>query len=208
MSRLMSRVLLAAFWMPVLGIAQTTAQPPAAQASAAMTPVKLAWMSLDQVIVTCEEGKREFAEVQKFVDAKNEEMKALRKEAENLRNQLDVQGSKLTDEARSDLENQVDAKDTALQRFQQDTQKEIDNKRMRATNYIGKRMLPVVEKLAREKGLSAVLYYNSSRDAYVDPALNITEEVIKAYNQAYPVGAAKAPAQAPAPAPATPAPKK
>jgi hypothetical protein len=56
-------------------------------------------------------------------------------------------------------------------------------------------MLPVIEKLAKEKGLSAVVYINPSRDAYVDPSLVITEEVIKAYNTAYP---AKAPAAAPA----------
>ena len=184
MSRLILRVLFAAFCMPLLGIAQTAAQAPA----------KLAWINLEQAIFSCDEGKKEFAEVQKFVDAKNTELENLRKEAESLRNQLNVQGSKLTDEARSDLENQIDAKDTNLQRFQQDTQKEIDNRRVRATNYIGKRLLPVVEKVAKEKGLSAVLYFSSSRDAWVDPSLNITEEIVKAYNQTYPISASKAPA--------------
>jgi len=67
------------------------------------------------------------------------------------------------------------------------------------TNYIGKRMQLVIEKVAKEKGLNSVLIFNPSRDAYVDPALNITEEIIKAYNQAYPTGASKPPeTQAPA----------
>jgi Skp family chaperone for outer membrane proteins len=198
MSRLILRVLFAVFWMPLLGVAQTPAQAPAAPASAAPSPAKLAWMNLEQAIFSCEEGKKEFAEVQRFVDAKNSELENLRKEAESLRNQLNVQGSKLTDEARLDLESQVDAKETSLQRFQQDTQKEIDSRRMRTTNYLGKRLLPVIEKVAREKGLTAVLYFNSSRDAWVDPATNITEEIVKAYNQTYPVSAPKAPASAPA----------
>jgi Skp family chaperone for outer membrane proteins len=187
MSRSILHVFIAAFCIPVLGIAQTAAQAPAA---------KIAWMNLEQAIFSCDEGKKEFSEVQKFVDAKNTELENLRKETESLRNQLNVQGSKLTDEARADLESQVDAKDTNLQRFQQDTQKEIDNRRVRATNYIGKRLLPVIEKVAKEKGFNAVQYFSSSRDAWVDPSLNITEDVVKAYNQTYPVAGAKAPAAA------------
>lgn len=199
MSRRTFHALIAVFWMPLLGIAQTDAQAPAAPLSAAVPAPKLAWINLEAVIFSCDEGKREFTEIQKFVDGKNSELEAMKKELESLRNKLSVQGSKLTDEAREDLENEIEAKNTSLQRFQEDTQKEIDNRRVRATNFIGRRMLPVIEKISKEKGLAAVFYFNSSRDAWVDPSLNLTEEIVKAYNQAYPVGTAKAPA-APAPA--------
>jgi hypothetical protein len=64
---------------------------------------------------------------------------------------------------------------------------------------IGRRMLPVIEKISKEKGLHAVVYINPSRDAWVDPSLIITEEVVKGYNQAYPVTASK-PATTAAPA--------
>ncbi len=185
---------------PVLAMAQAPAATPAAPAAPAVIgPAKVAWLNLEQAIFNCDEGKREFSEVQKFVDKKNSELEALRKETETLRNQLQVQGSKLTDEARADLEEQIEAMDTKLQRFQQDTQKEIDSRRVRTTNYVGRKMLPVIEKIAKEKGLSAVVYINPSRDAWIDPSLIITEEVVRGYNQAYPAGAAK-PAAAPAPA--------
>ncbi len=199
MSRLMLRVLIAALWVPVLGVAQTASQAPAAQASAAIGPAKVAWINLEQAIFTCDEGKTQLGEIQKYIETKNAELDALRKEADSLHNQLNVQGSKLTDEARADLEDQIETKDTTLQRFQQDTQKDINGKRDKVTNYIGKRMLPVIEKVAKEKGLNAVLYYNSARDAYVDPSLNITEDIVKSYNQTYPASAPKAPAT-PAPA--------
>jgi outer membrane protein len=188
----------AAMLLPLLGMAQT----PAAQ----IGPAKIAWMNLEQTLLTTDEGKVQVAEIQKYIDSKNQELDAMRKESEKLRNNLSVQGSKLTDEARADLEEQVEAKDTALQRFQQDTQKEIENRRIRMTNYLAKKMQPVLEKLSKEKGLSAILIFNASRDAYVDASLNITEDIVKAYNQAYPVSAGKPPA-APAPTPA-PAPKK
>jgi Skp family chaperone for outer membrane proteins len=138
------------------------------------------------------------------VDDKNAELDTIRKDLEKLRNQLSVQGSKLTDDARADLEGQIAERQTALQRFQEDTQKDIETRRMRVTNYLGKRMQAAVEKIAKEKGLSAVFFYDPARDAYVDPALNLSEEVVKNYNQLYPVSALKAPAAA---APAAPAKK-
>jgi outer membrane protein len=161
-------------------------------------------MNLQQAVFTCDEGKRLMGEVQKYVDAKNAELDQLKKESDNLKNQLNVQGSKLTDEARQDLEDQIEARDTALQRFQQDTQKEIDKRRTSATSYVVKRMQPVIEKYAKEKGLSAVIVYDQSRDAWVDPSLNVTQDIIKAYNENY---AASAPKPAPA-ATAAPAAKK
>lgn len=201
--RLVLSILSAVLLLPLLGMAQAPAA--AAAAPAVIGPVKVAWLNLEQAIFSTDDGKREFGEVQKFVDRKNAELEALKKELDTLRSQMSIQGAKLTDEARADLEEQIEAKDTGLQRFQQDTQKEIDSRRVKTTNLIGRKMLPVIEKLAREKGLSAVVYINPSRDAFIDPSIIITDEVIKAYNQANAGGAAKAPA-APAPAP-TPAKK-
>jgi outer membrane protein len=196
MSRLTLSILFAALWMPLAGMAQTASQSPAAPA--AIGPAKIAWMNLEQALLTTDEGKIMVTEIQKYIDGKNQELDAMRKESEKLRNQLSVQGSKLTDEARTDLEEQIESRDTSLQRFQQDTQKDIENRRIRMTNYLGKRMQPVIEKLSKEKGLSAVLILSNSRDAFVDQSFIITEEIVKAYNQAYPAGA-KAPAPTPAP---------
>ncbi len=206
--RLIICLSLAGVCLPALAIAQaptTTGQTPAAPpAPVAIGPAKVAWINLEQAIYGSEEGKREFSEVQKFVEKKNSELQGLQKELETLKNQLNVQGAKLTDEARADLEDTIADKETQLQRFQQDTQKDIDSRRVRTTNMIGRKLLPIVEKLSKEKGLSAVVYLNPQRDAWVDPSLIITEEVIRAYNTAHPV----APTASPAPIATPAAPKK
>ena len=208
MNRSMFPVLFAVILLPAIGVAQAPAPSQAAPASTGFPSAKIAWINLEQIMFTCDEGKARFSEVQAFVDEKNRENDKLRSDLEKLRNQLSVQGSKLTDEARSDLESQVEEKETSIQRFQQDTQKDIESRRLRVTNYIGKRMQPVLDKISKEKGLSAILFFNSSRDAWVDPSLNISEEVVKYYNQMYPVAAAKIPAAAPTAAPAAAPAKK
>ena len=175
--------------VPAIVCAQAAAAPQAQPAPAqpavpaVIGPAKLAWLNLEQAILTCEDGKREFGAVQQYVDKKNQELEQLRKESETLKNQLNVQGAKLTDEAREDLQMQIEAKDTNLQRFQQDTQKDIENRRTKVVNSIGRKMLPVIERIAKEKGISAVLYINPTRDAYIEPSIIITDEVISAYNK-------------------------
>jgi Skp family chaperone for outer membrane proteins len=194
MNRLMVRILFVALSMTAFVITQATAQTQTAQASASIAPAKIVWINLDQVILTCDEGAKMFEEIQKFVDAKSSEMNGMKTELNTLRSKLDLQGSKINDEARAEQEETIEAKDMALQRFQQDTQKEITSRRDRAMNALGKKLLPVIEKTAKEKGLQAVQILNSSRDAWIDPALIITEDIIKAYNQTYAGAASKAPA--------------
>jgi outer membrane protein len=187
---------LAVLCVPASLMAQTApaAATPQTQAPAAIGAAKIAWINIEQAIVSCDDGKNLFGEVQKYVDAQNNKLEAMKKEVDTLQTQLNVQGPKLTDEARADLEEQLQSKSTLLQRFQEDTQKDIDNKRNRVTSSVGRKMLPVIEKLAKEKGMTAVVYLNPSRDAWVDPGSIITDEVVKAYNRAYPVkGAAPAP---------------
>jgi Skp family chaperone for outer membrane proteins len=195
MKHLLPSLLFAVVLTASLAVAQNP--PPAAQ-PAVSTPAqpavignaKIAWMSLQQAIFNCDEGKEEFGKIQQFVETSNAKLQNLKKEDDSLKNQLQVQGSKLTDDARAELEEKIESKDTELTRFQQDTQKEIDNRRVKITNYIGRKMLPIIEKIAKDKGVSAVLYIDPQRDGWIDPNLIITDEVIKAYNAAYPSGAA------------------
>ncbi len=183
---------LAVLCVPVSLMAQAApaAAPAQTQAPAVIGAAKVAWINIEQAIISCDEGKALFSEVQKYVDAQNSKLEGLKKEVDTLQTQLNVQGPKLTDEARADLEEQLQTKSTNLQRFQEDTQKDIDNRRNRVTSVVGRKMLPVIEKIAKEKGLTSVVYLNPSRDAWVDPGVIITDEVVKAYNKAYPPKAA------------------
>ena len=81
-----------------------------------------------------------------------------------------------------------------IQRFGQDTQKELENRRTKTANFVARKMQPIIEEVAKAKGLNAVQYFNNSRDAWIDPVLNITEDVVKAYNKKYPAGGTKPPA--------------
>ncbi len=185
--------------LPLWSAAQNppaTNPPPASQTAAAVGaggPSKLAYVNIQLAIVSSDEGKKEDANLQQIIDAKSAELQAKQKELETLKSNFDVMSAKLSDEARADKAEEIDLKDTALQRFQQDTQKDIDNKRQRWQQTIAKKMLAVIERVAKEKGLDMVEFFDLNRDGYVNPSLFITDDIVKAYNLAYPVSAAIAP---------------
>jgi len=196
MKRILLIALVAALTLPVAGIAQTAAQPAAGQAAVHTPTVKIGWMNVQQAIVSCDEGSRVYNEIQKYVDSKNNELDAMKREAEDLRTKLEVQSSKLTDEALVDLEERARLADVSLQRFQEDTQREIANRQNRMLTVISGKMGPVIEKVAVDKGFDAILIFDPQRDAWVNPGLNVTDDVVKAYNQLYPAGAPTMPAAA------------
>jgi len=190
MNRFFLAAVIAALMLPVAGVAQTA--EPAVHAPT----VKIGWMNVDQAITTCDEGVRSINDIQKFVDTKNSELDAMRREEEDLRTRLEVQGSKLTDDALMDLEERLRVQQILLQRFSEDTQRDIETRRQRLYITISAKMGPVIEKVALDLGYDSILIFDQQRDAWVNPALNVTDNIIKAYNQAYPAGAPTLPAAA------------
>jgi Skp family chaperone for outer membrane proteins len=195
---ILSLVLLLA--LGIWGVAQNppaTNPPPAAPAAApaVIGPAKIAFVNIQVAVATCDEGKKEEATLQQYIDAKSRELQDKQKALETLKNNFDIQGSKLSDDARQDLADTIDARDTELQRFQQDTQADINKRRQKYQTAIARKMVNVISKLAKDKALSAVQFMDPNRDGYIDPSLDMTDEVIKSYNQVFPV--ATAPAVAP-----------
>lgn len=182
----------------IWGVAQNppaTNPPPVVQpaAPAVIGPAKIAFVNIQVAVATCEEGKKEEATLQQYIDAQSKVLQDKQKALEAMRNQFDIQGSKLSDEARQDLADAIDAKDTEIQRFQQDTQADINKRRQKYQTAIARKMLTVIAKLAKDKGLSAVHFMDQNRDGYIDPSLDISDEVIKSYNQVFPVAPGIAP---------------
>ena len=189
MNRLVVVVLAAVLFLPA-AVAQTES------VTVHAPTIKVGWIVVDDVIFTCDEGARMIADIQKFVDTKNSELEAIRQEVNDLSTKLEVQGSKLTDEARMDLEERLVERQTYQERFSQDTQRDIESRKNRVGSIVSRKLGPIIEKVAIAKGFDAIEIYNPSRDAWINPALNLTKDVIDAYNQAYPAGAPTVPAAA------------
>ena len=155
--------------------AQAT-QPPAPFPAGA----KIAFFDPRIVFQSSTEGKAALTRVKALTDKKQNENNDRQKKLAADQQKLQTGGSMLNDAARSQLEKDIEKQQVDMQRFQQDAQAEINELQQEVQNDFVKKLQPVVDKIAAEKGLH--LLFNSAEAglAWAAPGLDLTSEVIKA----------------------------
>ena len=185
--------------LPAKSRAQTAAAAPAGN--------KVAIVNIQEAIANTNEGKKELESMQQKFSPRQAALQAQNDEIENLKKQLEAQGPKLSDEERNTRVKAATEKQKAFQRNYEDFQNEVQQSEQEILNRLGKKMLDVMEKYAKDNGYSVVLDVSSQQTpvVYASPATIITKDLVEAYNTASPAAApaAKPAASNTAPRPAT-----
>ena len=85
----------------------------------------------------------------------------------------------MNETARVQLEKEIEKQTKDAERFQQDAQAEINELQQEVQNEFVKKLSPIVEAIALEKGLHLVLNAAESGLAWAVPGLDLTAEVVK-----------------------------
>ena len=184
--------------LPAISRAQAAAAAPAGN--------KVAIVNIQEAIASTNEGKKELDVMQQKFAPRQAALQAQNDEVENLKKQLEAQGPKLSEEERNNRVRTATEKQKTLQRNYEDFQNEVQQSEQEVLNRLGKKMLDVMEKYAKDNGYAVVLDVSSQQTPvlYASPATNITKDLVEAYNTASPVAAPAAkPAANAAPRPAT-----
>ncbi len=183
-------------------LAQGTSAPNPATPGA-----KVAVINIRQAIVSTAEGKQTSAELQSQFAARQNELENLNKQINDLQQRLTAGDRTLSDEEKARLTQQGQRMTTQLDRKKTEYQEDLNNAQGDAIDRIGRKMLDVINRYARENGFAVVL--NSATEnspvLYNAPQSDITQDIIRLYDQAYPV---KASATPPAPRPKPPVQQK
>ena len=152
--------------------------------AAQTNPPKIGVMNVLRAIVECSEGKQANEEFQKKFEAKRDELSRKQKEIETLQQQLKSQATTLNQEAGAALARSIEVKTTDLKRSQEDAEKEFNELRNQVFNRIGSKLAPLVQQYAKEKNFTLVLDSSSQTTqlTYVDPATDITDDIVKRYD--------------------------
>jgi len=177
---------------PPAGGAKPPAQPPATPPAAtqpapkpAAPPVpfpqdaKIAFVDINAIAANSTSGKEASKRLEALQTKKSAEIQEKNKQLQATQTKLTTGGTVLNDAARGQLEKEVARMQRDIQTLQQDAQAEFDELRNDLMGEFQKRLLPVIEEVAKEKGLHAVFSIADSGAAYVHPGLNITDEVVK-----------------------------
>jgi outer membrane protein len=151
----------------------------------ASAEIKLGVINLEKAVVGTAEIKKASVDLEAKYKPRQQEMEVLQKHLQDLQQQLNTQAGKLTAQQESDITTEGQRKQRELQRMTEDLQADVDRERNDILAKSGARMQEVVQKLADEKGLDAVI--NANGMVFFKSALDITQEATAAYDKAYPV---------------------
>ena len=193
----------------------------ASGASAQTAPVtatggKIGVIEVQKIVQESAIGKESLARVQKIQQAKQEDLQKRQKELRDMEQKIQDQGKSLSEDAMEKLQKDYQAKALDLKRFQDDAQRELEESQRKELGELEKRIMPVINEVAREQGYALVFNkFNSGLHFADDKSVDLTDAVITKFNSMIAAPAAPAapaaakPAAAPAPKPAAPAaPKK
>ena len=187
------------------------------------TPLARAQMSkvgvvdFERAIVESVEGKKSSDKFNATLQAKQADGEKRQKELEDAQKKLQTQERTLSEAAKANLQKDIDRRTTELQRFNEDSQKELQSLRDELLRPIAEKASGLLNAIAAERGYTLIVDVSNPQNNIVwfNPQNDVTAELTRRIDAATGTSSSAAPAPArsvapPAPRPATPAiaPKK
>lgn len=143
-------------------------------------PTRVAVIDIDRVAQESARGQAMFAELQTLQEEILRGRQTREQELRDLNNR--AQSQLLSAEARADLTRDIERKNTDLQRWLEDQQREFNEKQTTGFGALEADLGPVVEEVAREQNIQLILRVTPGLTFIMDPALDISAEVIERFN--------------------------
>jgi outer membrane protein len=175
-------------------MAQTggTSQAPASASGA--TPNKIAVLDIQAAIGNTAEGKQAAAELQSTFAPRGAELDAIQKQIGDIDKKLQSGANTLNDEEKARLQAQGQLLQNKWKRNSDQVNEEANAARSEILDRIGRKMVDVVDRYSRENAIGVVIDSSGQTNPvlYRATQLDITAEIVKLYDQQYPVKAAAA----------------
>ena len=162
------------------GAALAQTPPPPAQPPAPFPQgAKVAFFNPQVVFQSSADGRAAVTRVNALIQKKQTENADKAKLLQGNQQKLQTSGSVMNETARVQLEKEIEKQTKDAERFQQDAQAEINELQQEVQNDFVKKLSPIIEQIATEKGLHIVFNAVESGIAWASPGLDLTSEVVK-----------------------------
>jgi len=137
-----------------------------------------------KVIQTSAEGKKAMFSLKQKEHQIIDGLAKIDKKVKDLQSKLDTQKLLLTPESQQQIAFDMEQLQTKRKRAEEDYAKEYKQLEFSLISKIRNEVFPIIETVAKEKNFRLVLDLSVTGAAYVDPVIDITEEVIQRYDEA------------------------
>ena len=156
-------------------------------------PARVAVIDVQKVLTQSTAGKAAYEKLKKMQDERVERAKQMDEELRKLDADISAKKVSLSEDKITAMQKQLADKRIAMQRYAQDADREMGEARDRELQALQVKIEPVINAIGKEMGLAAIFNKFESGLVYASDAIDITDTVIKRFNDANP-----APAAAPA----------
>lgn len=179
--------------------------------SVAHAEVKLAYVDLQRALLEVSEGQVAKSKLKSEMDKKKAELDGEQAKLTDDKAVLDKQGAMMSEEVRTQKFTEWQKRLYEVMQKAQKVQVDLQEKERTELKKIFEKMDPIIAAIAQREGLTMVFEKTDSGLVFAPPSLDLTNELVRTYNEKYPakVGApgfkaAGAPKAAPVAAPAAP----
>jgi outer membrane protein len=144
--------------------------------------IRIGIVDIPRAVNECNVGK----EAKKELIMEAEKLQGLiaqkQKELQGIKESLEKAGSLLNPEAREEREKEYQIKLRDFQRWGEDSQRELNQKRIEIENKIAVELQKLIQKMGADEGYTVVLDRNENIVLFASKSIDLTDRVIKAYD--------------------------
>lgn len=144
---------------------------------------KIGYVDLQKALNLSAAGKEAKEKIKAKVQTYDAEVRERQEVLKNLKDDLEKQAMLLSEEARNAKERDYQQKVKDYQRFTKDIQETLQQTDADLTRKILESLLKVVQEVGKSEGYTLVLEKTESSIVYADESIDISDEVIKAFDQ-------------------------
>jgi outer membrane protein len=164
--------------------AQAPAPTPApAPAAGAASTIKVAFVDVQRVLARSAAGVAAREQLEREKAAMQKEMDNKRVELEKLREEIEKKGPLMTADARREKQDTFERKRRDAARLADDFQKELEKKEQGLLQKVLVDVQGVVDRVGKQRGYHLVVERQRAGVIYAAPEADLTDEVIRAYDQ-------------------------
>lgn len=167
----------------LISLSPAMAQAPAS-ASGGSSLTKVAVINFQNAVLSTGEMQKALKDIQAKYKPRQDALQKGQQELSDIQTQLQASQGKLSQAGEADLQARGQRKQTQLQRLNDDLTADFEADRDEAVRRASTRMQELLKKVAEEKGLDLIV--DSAAAPFVKPGIEITDQVVAAYDKAYP----------------------
>lgn len=144
---------------------------------------RIGYVDVQRVLARSASGAAAREDLERDKASKQKEIDARRTEAEKLREELEKKGALLSQESRREKQDTLERKVRDLRRMADDFQKELEKKEQGLLQAALQEITGITERFGKQRGYLIIVERRGAGVVYVSPEADVTDEIIKAYDQ-------------------------